>query len=84
MLTHSFAGDLFKLNTRKGPCGVKDNAFSCSDGTTATVFQLVDGKLVLPSGDTEWSAERLPRATKQEIVYTSQHTIGFELEWRNI
>jgi len=76
-------GELITLKSRKGPCGIVNESFTCGSGLASTVFQVIDGKLVPPSGQTEWYAEELPRGIEQATVFTSKHDIKFEIEWRS-
>ncbi|TID16474.1 ribonuclease T2 [Venturia nashicola] len=75
-------GELLTLKSRKGSCGIVKEAFTCGAGVPSTVFQIVDGKLVAPSGQTDWYAAELPRGTDQQSIYTSKHNVAFMLEWR--
>jgi ribonuclease T2 len=75
-------GELITLRSRKGTCGIVKEAFTCGSGVASTVFQIVDGKLVPPSGQTEWYARELPKGTDQQSIFTSKHDVKFVLEWR--
>lgn len=75
-------GELITLRSRKGTCGIVKEAFTCGSGVASTVFQIVDGKLVPPSGQTEWYASELPKGTDQQSIFTSKHDVKFVLEWR--
>jgi hypothetical protein len=74
-------GKSITLSSRKGPCGVSNNAFSCGLKVGRTDFYLVDGKLSAGDGD-QWFATRKPSGTAQETIYTSKHDVGLVVEWR--
>jgi hypothetical protein len=75
------SGTSITLRSRKGPCGIANNAFSCGPKVPSTDFYLVDGKLTIGNGE-EWYAIQKPSGTAQEDIYTSKHDIGLVVEWR--
>lgn len=78
----SKSGETIKLRSSKGPCGIRNDEFSCGHSMSSSHFKVVDGKLVGANGSGSWSANGIPRGTKQQIIQASSGgKIGIEILW---
>lgn len=71
------------LQSSKGPCGVQDGEFSCGRYMPYTPFKIAGGQLVLAQSGVSWSANEIPRGTKQQTILASgDGDVAIELLWR--
>lgn len=71
--TATASGSGFILSTSKGNCAVTSGKFNCASGNTASVFNVVGGKLAY-GGVTTWYGSAVPSGTTQVEIYTTSAT----------
>ncbi|KAI9669519.1 MAG: ribonuclease T2-like [Trizodia sp. TS-e1964] len=82
--TATASGDGFTLESRKGNCGIVNDAFSCGPKVSSSTFSSDSSGFLEFNGGNAFYSDSVPHGSAKAVLFTVPHAKSVQITWQSV